>query len=80
MRRWDSETLRPKNWCDENYNNLEPDIDQWRHKIIIVYIVIEDETFQQTFVNKTIRGSLNINIHAYIDCGIPSSYTVFHRK
>ena len=40
-------------------------------KISIVYIVIDDETFQQTFVNKTIRGSLKISIHVFIDCGIP---------
>ena len=40
------------------------------HKINIVNIAIDDETFQQTFVNKTIRGSLKISIHVFIDCGI----------
>ena len=33
----------------------------------IVYIVIDDETFQQTFVNKTIKDSLKISIQAYQD-------------
>ena len=63
--------MKPKNWSDEIRNNLERDIYQWRHKINIVYIVIDDETFQQTFINKTIRGSLKISITAYLDCGIP---------
>ena len=35
----------------------------------IVYIVIDDETFQQTFVNKTIKDSLKISIQAYQDTG-----------
>ena len=52
--------MKPKNWSDEIRNDLERDIYQWRHKINIVYIVIDDETFQQTFINKTIRGSLKI--------------------
>ena len=62
--------MRQKSWRDENCINLEHDIDQWRHNINIVYIVIDDEPFQQTFVNKTIRGNLKISIHAYLDCGI----------
>ena len=39
---------------------------KWRHKINIVYIVIDDETFQQTFVNKLIKESFKISIHAYL--------------
>ena len=39
------ETVRPKNWRDENCINLKRDIDQWRQKVSIVYIVIDDETF-----------------------------------
>ena len=36
-------------------------------KLNIVYIVFDDETFQQTFVNKTIKDSLKISMHAYLD-------------
>ena len=46
----------------------------------LVYIVIDDETFQQTFVNKTTRGSLKISIHVFLDVVYLSSYIVFHRK
>ena len=58
--------MRPKkNWREENSNIKERDIDQWRHKI-----VIDDETFQQTFVNRTSKDSLNMSIHVYLDQGI----------
>ena len=28
---------------------------------------VDDKTFQRTFVNKTIKDSLKISIHAYLD-------------
>ena len=60
--------MSPKNWRDENCSNkqrdIENDVIRWLN---IVYIVIDDETFQQTFVNKTIKDSLKVNIHAYLD-------------
>ena len=34
-----------------------------------MYIAIDDETFQQTFVNKAIKDNLKIGIHAYLACG-----------
>ena len=43
-------------------------------KINIVYILIDDETFQQTFVNKTSKDSLKISIHANLD----TWYTFLH--
>ena len=52
------ETVRPKNWRNENCINLKRDIDQWRHKFSIVCIVIDDETFQQTFVNQKSEAAL----------------------
>ena len=54
-----------ENWRERNRNIKQRDIDQWRHKIYIVYIAIDDVTFQQTFVNKTSKDSLKISIHAY---------------
>ena len=34
-----------------------------------MYIAIDDETFQQTFVNKTIKDNLKISIYSYLACG-----------
>ena len=61
---------------EENSKILERDINQLRH-----YIVIDDETFQQTFVNKTSKGSLTISILVYLDTRYTFfSFTVFHTK
>ena len=52
-----------ENWCDENSNNIECDIDQCRHKINNVYIVIDDA---YEFVHKTIKANLIISILSII--------------
>ena len=53
-----SSASETENWQDETCSNKERDIENVSCKINIVYIVIENETFQQTFVNKTIKKSL----------------------
>ena len=41
---------------------------KWRHEIDlnIVYMKYDEEKFQKTFINKTIKDSLKISIHAYL--------------
>ena len=59
--------MRSKNWRDETCSNKACDIENDVIRGNIVYIVIDDKTFQQTFVNKTIKDSLKISIYAYLD-------------
>ena len=61
--------VRQKKWCDENSNNIDCDIDQWRHNINIVYIVIDDacEPFQQTLSIKQSKTALKLEfLHIWI--------------